>query len=109
MAATRKRINEDRVITVHGKAEDGSNPKRPGSHAAIRFDKYVSGMTIREAKAAGLKATDIAYDERHGFITLSPDPEPVEGEAVTEKAPKKRARRKKVEAAPAADAEAAAA
>jgi hypothetical protein len=106
MAEARKRISEDSVITVVGKAEDGSNPKRTGSKAAERFEFYQSGQTVKEAKAAGVTATDVAYDYRHGFITLDPDPETApeasaEGEEATgEEAPKKKRSRKKVEAAP---------
>lgn len=104
MAEARKRISEDSVITVVGKPEVGGNPKRAGSKAYDRFECYTSGQTVKEAKAAGVTAIDVAYDYKHGFITLDPDPEtaPVaaEGEEATgEEAPKKKRSRKKVEAA----------
>jgi hypothetical protein len=69
MAVTRKRIDENAIITVL--AED--NPKREGSAARARFDLYRDGMTVREAKANGLWATDIAYDSDPGrnFIQLT--------------------------------------
>ena len=69
MAVTRKRIDENAIITVL--AED--NPKREGSAARARFDLYRDGMTVREAKANGLWATDIAYDSDPGrnFIKLT--------------------------------------
>jgi len=107
MAEARRRINENRVITVVGKADGGGNPKRPNSKAAERFEFYKDGMTVKEAKEAGLLAVDITYDYDHGYISLSDEPEPTEatateGEAEGEAAPKKKRGRKKVEAAEAA-------
>jgi hypothetical protein len=65
----RRRIDENCVITLVAEG----NPKRPGSNSNTRFELYRSGMTVKEAKAAGLRATDIMNDsnEDHGFITLT--------------------------------------
>jgi hypothetical protein len=65
----RKRIDENCIITVVAEG----NPKKPGSNSNTRFELYRSGMTVREAKAAGLRATDIMNDsnEDNGFITLT--------------------------------------
>ena len=67
-ATARKRINENDIITMV--AED--NPKREGSAAHRRFGYYRDGMTVREAKAAGLLAVDIAHDVGKDFISLRP-------------------------------------
>ena len=67
-ATARKRINENDIITMV--AED--NPKREGSAAHRRFEYYRDGMTVREAKAAGLLAVDIAHDVGKDFISLRP-------------------------------------
>jgi hypothetical protein len=65
----RRRIDENCIITLVAEG----NPKRPGSNSNTRFELYRSGMTVKEAKAAGLRATDIMNDsnEDHGFITLT--------------------------------------
>jgi hypothetical protein len=39
-----------------------TNPKKLGSEAHRRYDLYRSGMTVGEARAAGLKRTDFRYD-----------------------------------------------
>jgi hypothetical protein len=39
-----------------------TNPKRLGSEAHRRYDLYRTGMTVGEARAAGLKRTDFRYD-----------------------------------------------
>jgi hypothetical protein len=82
----RKRVNENSTITIA--TEEGKNPKRAGSAAFDRFALYQDGMTVKEAKEAGVSATDITYDSAHGYITLTPPAveEGVEGE---EAAPKK--------------------
>jgi len=79
-ATARKRIDENAIITMM--AED--NPKREGSAAHRRFELYADGMTVREAKAAGLLAVDVVHDEKKGFISLRPGIK-----TVTEEKPKK--------------------
>lgn len=45
------------------------NPKKPGSNSAVRFAKYVDGMTVKEAKEAGLYG-DLTYDVKHNYIEI---------------------------------------
>jgi hypothetical protein len=85
-AAARKRINENATITVA--TEEGKNPKRNPSASYDRFALYRDGMTVKEAKEAGLLAVDISHDSEKGYITLT-DPEP-SAEAEETPAPKKR-------------------
>lgn len=89
-AEARKRVDENSTITVV--TEEGKNPKRAGSKAFNRFAFYVDGQTVKEAKAAGVQATDISYDLAHGYITLTPGEAPAEEEAAGEgeEAPKKK-------------------
>jgi hypothetical protein len=88
---TRKRVDENAVITVI--TEDGKNPKREGSLAYDRFELYQDGMTVREAKAAGLLAVDIVYDMNHGYIKLDPGTATAANE--DEEKPKKKRKAKK--------------
>lgn len=46
-----------------------TNPKRGAS--AERFAKYVNGMTVGEAKDAGVLAADLKWDLERGFIGIS--------------------------------------
>lgn len=46
------------------------NPKRPGTTAFDRFTPYISGMTVEQALAAGVKRGDIRWDVAHGYIEL---------------------------------------
>lgn len=82
----RKRIDENSVITVN--TEEGKNPKREGSAAFDRFALYRDGMTVKEAKEAGVTASDIAYDsdEARSYIILTPGEAPAEAEATEETA-----------------------
>lgn len=50
------------------------NPK--SGESAERFKGYVSGQTVAEALAAGLKRGDIVWDVGHGFIEVAPAPAP---------------------------------
>jgi hypothetical protein len=97
----RKRVDENSIITVRGKLDaEGNptreNPKRAGSLAYDRFALYEDGMTVKEAKEAGVSATDITYDSSHGYITLTPGEAPAEtegdadAETEGEEAPKKK-------------------
>lgn len=90
VAVPRKRIDENSTITVL--TEEGKNPKRVDSKAYGRFALYSDGMTVKEAKAAGVQATDIAYDLAHNYISLT-EPEVSEEEGEAEEAPKKKSRR----------------
>lgn len=47
------------------------NPKKAGGTAAARFALYVNGMTVGAALDAGVKAADIDYDRKKGFIELA--------------------------------------
>ena len=46
------------------------NPKRPGSKARGRFDKYEMGMTRQQALKAGVTGGDLRWDVKHRFIKL---------------------------------------
>ena len=59
---------DSRVITVL--VQD--NPKRPGSAARERFKLYRTGMTVEQFLTEGGTKADIWWDEKHGFIALSP-------------------------------------
>jgi hypothetical protein len=89
-AAARKRVDENSTIKVT--TEEGKNPKRVGSQAYDRFALYQDGMTVKEAKEAGVSATDISYDSSHGYIELTAPEPSAEGEEDSdeESAPKKK-------------------
>jgi hypothetical protein len=87
----RKRVDENSTITVA--TEERKNPKRAGSSAFDRFELYQDGMTVKEAKAAGVTATDISYDAAHGFITLTPGEATEEAETNGEEESPKRGRK----------------
>ncbi len=55
-----------------------SNPKKPGSKAFARFEKYLSGATIEENLRRGLIRADIDHDSDLGrrFIELLQPPTP---------------------------------
>ena len=65
----RPRIPEGAIINVITK--NRQNPKLEGSAAHKRFDLYEDGMTVGEAKAAGVTSTDVTYDFDHKFISLT--------------------------------------
>lgn len=46
------------------------NPKRPGSASHARYELWKVGMTITEARVAGLTSGDVQHDISKGFITL---------------------------------------
>lgn len=65
---TRKaRVSDDAVI----KLLVDKNPKREGSKAAERFASYKDGMTVKQAKDAGLTAADLSYDAEHNYISVT--------------------------------------
>lgn len=68
-----RRYHSDDVITVLV----NDNPKRPGSRTYDRFSRYGgqkgATITVRAAIRAGVNRNDLYWDERHGFITITPD------------------------------------
>lgn len=52
------RVSDDATIKILV----DKNPKREGSKSAERFSLYKNGMTVKQAKEAGITAADIAYD-----------------------------------------------
>lgn len=46
------------------------NPKKPGSAAYDRFALYEPNMTVEAARAAGIRAEDLVWDQKKGFIAL---------------------------------------
>lgn len=48
------------------------NPAKPGSNRAMRYELYKVGMTLAEARAAGVKQTDIERHVAQGLVKLSP-------------------------------------
>ena len=77
------RPSHDAVMTVLVT----DNPKRPGSQARRRFDRYKTGMTVEEFLDAGGLLTDIYYDIGHGFIAVSDYPYREVLEAIEQSAP----------------------
>lgn len=71
-AARAPKIPDTHVISIA--TEGGKNPKREGTASFDRFAMYKDGMTVKEAKEAGVKAADISYDAHpdRGYITLTP-------------------------------------
>jgi len=47
-----------------------SNPKREGSKAHARFDKYMAAKTVAEYMDLGGTKGDLKYDEEKEFITV---------------------------------------
>lgn len=72
------RIPGNSVITIA--TEEKKNPKRPGSNSETMFNIYKDGMTVDEAKKAGVSAAALAYDVEKGFITLEAGKEPAAAE-----------------------------
>lgn len=66
-AAGRSRVKDDAVIKILA----DKNPKREGTTSHDRFALYRDGMTVKEAKDAGVKAADISYDSAKGFISVT--------------------------------------
>lgn len=63
----RSNIDGTSVITV--KAE--KNPKRAGSKGFAAFALYRDGMTVKQFRDKGGRAMDLAYDVKHGYISLA--------------------------------------
>ena len=72
----RSRIHPESVIHM-GKDESGKkygpdhNPRRPGTDCGTRFVSYKDGMTVSEARAAGLTAADVRSDSDEGYIVVT--------------------------------------
>lgn len=47
-----------------------TNPKRPNSEAAERFNLYKNGMTVGEYIAAGGRQRDVTWDVKQGYIRI---------------------------------------
>lgn len=74
------RMSSDWVITLTTPLDPVTgrniNPKKPGCKAHARFALYKTGMTVEQAKAAGITALDLQWDSQHGFIAVrSPNEE----------------------------------
>lgn len=65
----RSRIADTSTISIT--TEEGKNPKREGTPSHERFALYKDGMTVKQAKEAGVRAADISYDSEKGFISLT--------------------------------------
>lgn len=65
--AERKRLNDAATITLLAE----TNPKRAGSASHAYFENYKTGMTIAEAKAAGITPAALRYDTEHGYISIT--------------------------------------
>lgn len=61
------RFADDATITVKA----AENPKRAGSKSFDVFAKYKDGMTVKEAKEAGISTADLRYDSEHDFISIA--------------------------------------
>jgi hypothetical protein len=59
-------VNDTRKITVLV----AKNPHRVGTKIHDRFTHYRSGMTVTEAYKAGIRASDIAMDTKHRYISI---------------------------------------
>jgi len=46
------------------------NPKLVGSKAAADWEKYREGMTVKEAREAGISLADIHYNAQHQFLQI---------------------------------------
>lgn len=65
-------ITGDMVIVMTPKGKQTT--KLEGSMAAARYQGYRDGMTVNEAKEAGLRHDDFRWDRDHGHIVLkTPD------------------------------------
>jgi hypothetical protein len=51
--------------------EVAPNPAKPGSNRAARYALYRVGMTLADARAAGVKQTDIERHVAQGLIKLT--------------------------------------
>jgi len=62
----RARISDDAKITVLA----AENPKKPGSEAFKRFEKYRTGSKVSTTLANGVTRADLSWDRAHGFIAI---------------------------------------
>lgn len=68
------RIGEKDIIhfgtDAEGNAYSAENSPKKGEATKERWGKYVDGMTLEEALAAGLTRSNVRKDRRAGFITI---------------------------------------
>lgn len=63
---TPNKFDEDGKITILAK----ENPRRAGTNRAKQFEKYKNGMTVGDAREAGLTTSQLRRDVRHGHISI---------------------------------------
>ena len=95
----RSRFKDEMIITT----QLDHNPKRPGTTGHAHFEQYVDGMTCEDARAAGVSNADLAWDEKHNFITVGDEHDAT---IVKRSKPVKVVKEKKVKAEAEAEAEA---
>jgi hypothetical protein len=78
------RMDEDAIILVLA----DENPKIEGTQAHERFARYRTGMTVRQAKEAGITPEDLRYDREHKYICAASGSDPIT--VLVDKNPKKK-------------------
>lgn len=61
-------LQKDKEGKAYGK---DNNPKRDGSKAAEVFSLYKDGMTVQEAKDAGIPSADIKFNNDKGYLKVA--------------------------------------
>ncbi len=72
LAAWRKAVKTakwDGAEVIRVLAKD--NPKKAGSKSAARFALYRTGMTVEQARKAGVQKGDIVWDALAGDVSIS--------------------------------------
>lgn len=77
MSTTAKTKSKPKTKTANKTANGGGkikvlakeNPKRKGTKAHAQFAKYKTGMTVEEARSAGIGT--MKYDVEHKFISIA--------------------------------------
>lgn len=64
-----KTFPKEATITVL--TPEGANPKRTGTKAFDKFERYKRCKTVAEFVADGGKLTTLAWDTGHGFIRVA--------------------------------------
>jgi len=57
-----------------------TNPKRAGTKANERYEKYKSARTLKSAKEKGASKADLLYDYEKGFLKIVPQAKTIEKE-----------------------------
>lgn len=68
----------NKILNINGQLLDenskieyvGKNPKRKGSKAHARFEKYMKAKTVSEFLKLGGLAADLRYDGDKGFLKI---------------------------------------